>query len=69
VVEDRYQGRGVGTILLQALTAYARSHAVCTFIAEISGANDGLLALIRRSGLPMQRKFEGGVWEIRVEIT
>jgi GNAT superfamily N-acetyltransferase len=68
VVEDRYQGRGVGTILLHQLTGYARAHGVRTLVAEVSGANDRFMDFIRRSGLPTTRNFEGGVWEIRVTL-
>jgi GNAT superfamily N-acetyltransferase len=68
VVEDRHQSRGVGTLLLNQLTAHARSHGICAFVAEISAEHDRLLDFIRRSGYPMQRKLESGVWEIRVPI-
>lgn len=68
VVEDRYQGRGVGTILLHQLIAYARAHGVRTLVAEVSVANDRFMDFIRRSGLPTQRHLEGGVWEVRVTL-
>ncbi len=69
VVEDRYQGRGAGTILLHRLADHARAHGIRTFVAEISAERDRLLDFVRRSGLGMHSKLEGGVWEIRVRIT
>jgi RimJ/RimL family protein N-acetyltransferase len=69
VVEDRFQGMGVGTILVDRLLDYARTHGVRAFVAEVSHENDRMLAFIRHSGLPFERKFEEGVWQIHVHIS
>jgi GNAT superfamily N-acetyltransferase len=68
VVEDRYQGCGIGKRLLQRLVDHAREHGVNTLVAEVCAANDRLLGFIGRSGLPMRRKLQAGVWEIRVQL-
>lgn len=44
-VADRWQGRGVGTVLLQALADHARRQGITTFTAEMLHANDGMRAL------------------------
>ena len=69
VVEDRYQGRGLGSILIDRLLAYARAHDVCVFTAEINAENERMLHFVRRSGLPAERHWRDGVWEIHVRIT
>ena len=69
VVEDRYQERGLGSILIDRLLAYARAHGVSTFVAEINAENDRILRFVRRSGLPAEKRWQDGVCEIHVRIT
>ena len=68
VIEDAYQGKGLGTILLDRLLAYAQSHGIKTFVAEINAENERMLRFVRRSGLPVVKRMEEGVWEIRVKL-
>jgi len=68
VVEDRYQGQGLGSMLLDRLLAYARAHGVHTFMAEISAENKRMMRFIQRSGLPVEKKLEDRVWEVRLNI-
>jgi L-amino acid N-acyltransferase YncA len=67
-VEDRYQGRGLGLLLATRLAAYARAHGITTWLAEVSVDNNRMIQFIRRSGLPVQRKLESGVWELQVSL-
>lgn len=69
VVEDAYQGRGLGTILLERLVAYARGHGIHAFVASIRYDNVRILHFVRRSGLPTESEMEDGTLEIRVELT
>lgn len=68
VVEDRWQRRGLGTLLLQGLADYARTHGIDAFQATVHQANTQILRFVRRSGLPTQNKIDGGLWEIRVSL-
>jgi len=68
VIEDAYQGQGLGTILLDRLLAYARSHGIRTFVAEINAENERMMHFVRRSGLPVVKRMAEGVWEIRVKL-
>ena len=68
VVEDRYQGRGLGTLLLKRLVVYGRSHGVRTFLAVVHPENARMLRLIRHSGLPTESKAELGALEIRIGL-
>ena len=69
VIEDRYQDRGLGSILIDRLLAYARAHGVSTFVAEINAENDRILHFVRRSGLPAEKHWQDGVCEVHVRIT
>jgi len=68
VIEDQYQGRGLGTILLERLVAYARAHGIRTFLATVRHDNARMMRFIRRSGLPTESTVVAGVWEIRVGL-
>ncbi len=68
VVEDKYQGLGLGTILMDRLLAYARAHGIRTFFAEINAENDRILHFIRRSGLPAEKRLRDGILEVWVRI-
>lgn len=68
VVEDQYQGRGLGTLLLERLVAYARTHGIRVFWATVYHDNAPIKRIIQRSGLPIERSVEAGVWEIRMKL-
>jgi acetyltransferase len=52
VVADRWQGRGLGPILLYRLAVYGRSRGYTTFIALMSSRNRRALRALMRCGLP-----------------
>jgi RimJ/RimL family protein N-acetyltransferase len=69
VVEDRFQGQGLGTLLLKRLVAYARTHGIRAFQAAVYHNNAQIIRFIQCSGLPFERKrIESGVWEFRVKL-
>jgi acetyltransferase len=69
VVVDEYQGRGLGTLLLDRLVKYARDHGVETFLGTIHFSNAKIMRFVRRSGfLADKQMLEPGVWEVRVKL-
>jgi RimJ/RimL family protein N-acetyltransferase len=68
VIEDRYQGQGVGQALLHRLLAYGRAHGVRWFVAEVSLENDRMIRFIRRSGLPVEIHQQDGVLHVKADI-
>ncbi len=68
VVEDPWQGKGLGRALLQRLAARARANGIRRFLAYVDPSNDRILSFIRRSGLPADSRWEAGVVEVRVWI-
>lgn len=68
VVEDEYQNRGLGTLLLIRLVAYAQAHGIRAFMAAVHHDNAQIMRFIRHSGLPTESTLEAGVWEILVKL-
>ncbi len=68
VVEDEYQKRGLGTLLLTRLVAYAQAHGIHAFMATVHQDNIQIMRFVRHSGLPSKSTLEAGVWEILVKL-
>jgi GNAT superfamily N-acetyltransferase len=68
VVEDRHQTKGLGTLLLERLAAYAIAHGIRAFLATVRHDNSRVLRLVRRSGLPTECKVEAGALALRVGL-
>src|SRR5215207_5571594 len=66
LVEDRWQGQGVGASLTLWLIDEARGNAVRSFYALVKGANKSMLNVLRHLDLPEQERVEDG--EKMVEI-
>jgi len=67
-VIDEFQGRGLGTILLQRIVAFARARGVHAFMATVHYSNAEIMRFIERSRLPFKKKLQAGAWEIRVSL-
>jgi RimJ/RimL family protein N-acetyltransferase len=61
VVQDAWQGRGLGTILLDELLRYAGEHGITRFRAYILADNHRMLRLVSELGLVTERSLDQGV--------
>jgi acetyltransferase len=61
VIEDRWQGRGLGTRLVTELIRYAEAQGLRRFRADVLADNWRMLKLIRRVATIRDRKLESGV--------
>jgi len=66
-VEDEFQGKGIGKILMKHLTLIARAKGVTQFEAIVFAQNKGMLKVFASSGLPMETKGLGS--EVRVVLS
>lgn len=53
-IADRFQGRGLATILLGQLAEVATLNGIQTFEASFAGANQAMLSVFRESGFPIE---------------
>jgi acyl-CoA synthetase (NDP forming)/GNAT superfamily N-acetyltransferase len=63
-VADHMHHRGIATLLLEHLVSHARSHQITVFTAETLSENAPMLKVFTDVGLPVQRHYEDGVWEL-----
>jgi len=68
-VVDEWQGRGLGTLLLEELTERARTEGIERYTALISGENRAVMALLHHIGAQVRQDILGaGAVEYEVEI-
>jgi succinyl-CoA synthetase alpha subunit/RimJ/RimL family protein N-acetyltransferase len=68
VVGDEYQGRGLGTLLLEHLAAYARRQGIRRFLADTLPENLAMQRLFRDAGFDEVATFGDGVVKVRLEL-
>ncbi len=67
-VEDAHQNRGIGTQLLQIMTAYARTHGIEGFSAYVLPDNVQMIRMFRHSGYKIERTMEEGVYSVSFPV-
>ncbi|MEU1885648.1 GNAT family N-acetyltransferase [Micromonospora rifamycinica] len=68
VVEDAYQGRGIGPVLLEHLADAARRAGIGHFVAEVLPTNGAMLRVFADFGYQVQRQFADGVVHLTFPI-
>ncbi|MDA8267343.1 MAG: GNAT family N-acetyltransferase [Actinomycetota bacterium] len=68
VVDDAFQGRGLGTLLLEHLASLGRHHGVRRFVADTLATNLPMLAVLRHVGFATVRHTEDGVTRVVLDI-
>jgi RimJ/RimL family protein N-acetyltransferase len=68
VVRDEWQGKGLGTQLLGAITAAAREQGIAGFTASVLADNVGMLRVFHRSGHPIESRLVDGTYELTIRF-
>ena len=69
LVEDRWQGEGVGADLTRRLIDEARDNGVRFFYALVMGENKRMLNVLRNLDLPEQERREDGAKRVEVRLS
>ncbi|MGZ5916596.1 MAG: GNAT family N-acetyltransferase [Methyloceanibacter sp.] len=65
---EGYRGRGIASLLLRHLKGLAVGAGVPKFEAEVLAHNHPMLAVFRRSGLPMRQSRDGNVVHLTLSL-
>jgi acetate---CoA ligase (ADP-forming) len=68
-VADDYQGRGIGTRLLEQLATRAAEHGIERFVAQVLPDNRNMLGVFESAGFELTRELAGGELEVQFPIT
>lgn len=67
-IEDSYQGKGIGTHLMEWLVNVARDNGITTFEADVLGENEQMMAVLRSYGFHVTGELEAGVYHVTFPI-
>ena len=68
VVEDAYQGQGIGSTLMRHLTAIARQAGLAELHAEVLPSNESMIKVFERSGLVASTKMDQSSVHITMKL-
>jgi len=68
LVEDRFQGRGVGIGLTRYLIEAARERGIRRLHALVMRENAGMLHLLRSLDLPERKRWEGSAEHVEIDL-
>ena len=69
LVAEPYRGRGIATLLLRHLARIAQDAGLSAFEAAVLAYNTPMLAVFRRSGLPIDRRREGNIIHVTLSLS
>ena len=68
IVQDEWQQKGMGTLLLKFLSEIARKRDVKSFNAKVLPQNKAMLAVFHNSGYNVRTEFDGEVYSITYDL-
>ena len=68
IVQDEWQQKGMGTLLLNYITRIAEKRGVRRFYAKVLPVNKPMLAVFRNTGYEVSTEFDGDVYSISYEL-
>src|SRR5262249_29408075 len=68
-VDDRFQGKGLGTALLERLVVMAAANGFQRFEATTLADNNAMLDVFRDSGFVIRSKSSGGCVDLQLSLT
>ncbi|KAB7742426.1 GNAT family N-acetyltransferase [Nostocoides sp. F2B08] len=67
-ISDHFQGRGIGSVMLEHLAAIAEEDGITRFVAEVLPQNRKMLAVFSEAGYNVTRRFEDGIVSVSFDI-
>jgi len=69
MVVDKYQGQGIGSILMRHLAVIARKAKLREFTAEVLPSNNAMLKVFAKSGIRHSTKQEAGSTRVTLQLS
>ena len=68
MTSSNYRGLGIASLILSHLACIARDAGVTRFGADVLAENQPMLAVFRRSGLPMKTRRDGSTFHVTLSL-
>lgn len=65
-VADPMQGKGIGTLLVFRIAAYARANGITEFKAYVLSDNRAMMRVFRNAGFQLRREIDQGVYTVTI---
>ncbi len=69
LVRDDWQGRGIGTRLMNALVEAAQLHGLAGFTADVLADNKSMLRVFHQCGFAVQSQLDSNVYSLRIPFS
>ncbi|MCG8687497.1 MAG: GNAT family N-acetyltransferase [Desulfobacterales bacterium] len=69
LIDETYQGVGVGTYLMELLISEGRNRGLKSLSAQVLSDNQPMIKVFEKSGLPLESRLEGGVYQVTITLT
>ncbi|NPU82854.1 MAG: GNAT family N-acetyltransferase [Syntrophaceae bacterium] len=69
VVEERYQGRGIASCLLETLIQVARDQGIEAFTADVFADNKAMMKVFEKVPYPLRAVMEYGIYNLTIPLT
>ncbi|MEO3811615.1 GNAT family N-acetyltransferase [Sphaerisporangium sp. B11E5] len=69
LIDDEFQGDGLGTLLLEHLAARAAAEGAEALVAQVLSGNTPMLRLLRDLGLAVEIRYDGATADVVVDLT
>jgi len=69
LVRDDWQGKGIGTALMNALVEMARRSGIAGFTGEVLVSNHGMMRVFHKCGFAVESDLRDGVYSLRIPFT
>jgi RimJ/RimL family protein N-acetyltransferase len=69
MVVDRYQGQGIGAVLMRHLSLIAREAGLRELTAEVLASNKAMLKVFEKCGLPLSAKTEAAITHVLLRLS
>ena len=67
-ISDHFQGKGIGSVMLEHLAAIAQEMGITRFVAEVLPQNRKMLTVFKDAGYEVTHHIEDGVVEVSFDI-
>jgi len=69
IVDEKYQGSGVGTYLFELLVKIAKSRGIKGFTADVLTDNKSMMKVFEKNQYPLRAVVDGGICELTIPFS
>jgi acyl-CoA hydrolase/GNAT superfamily N-acetyltransferase len=69
LIDEDYQGIGIGSYLMEFLTSQAREQGLQGLTAEVLPDNQSMIKVFEKTNLPLEASLENGVYHMKISFT